>query len=422
MQSGLPSNIVRALLQDSRGFIWVGTNQGVVRFDGYDFMSINISDTLHSPVVNVGELFEDRAGNIWVGGQEEGLLMYNPVNEKLFRYFHSKENPLTLSDNNVFAIIETDGSFLWIGTQNGLNRLDRNTGYVKRFFHDPSEINSLCGNLVTSIQKGSNNTLWLGTNNGLCSLDLENLLFTKWVDENPKDDSDRDHFIRAMHLDSTETLWIGSQTGLYSFDIESRHFVAKITPPQYANESPDAIVSLVSTPNATLIVGTQGGKLWEYNFWGEEWRSIEFKSSSPSLTNTSESIRALMIDDAGLLWFGLWRQGIYKQIPHKNFRSHQYLPGKPNYSLSHPEVVEVHHSSIYENRIWIGTNGGGINVLDIKTGQIISDVHQHRDQILASNSIILSIEEDSDGVLWVGTPDGLKYIELSIKPYQVINS
>ena len=178
VQDGLPSNRVRALLQDSQGFIWIGTDQGLVRYDGYDFVPFSLGNS-ESPIFNVGELFEDKSGNIWVGSVE-GLVMFNTVTMREVQYFSDSTNSETLTHDNVFAIAQLDSTSLWVGTESGLNRIELNSGVVHRYRNDSSDSLSLCGDLVTSLVFDDQQTLWVGTRYGLCSYDKTTDSFTYW--------------------------------------------------------------------------------------------------------------------------------------------------------------------------------------------------------------------------------------------------
>ena len=222
VQDGLPSNRTRALLQDRQGFIWVGTEQGLVRYDGYNFEPIVLSgsDSSRSPVFNVGELFEDNSGSIWVGSVE-GLIKLDPVSMQTRLFLSDSTNTWPLSHNNVFAIAQLDSSAVWIGTQAGLNRIEGESGLVTRFSHNPADSLSLCGSLVTSLVFDTENTLWVGTNEGLCSYDRRSSSFKYWPNLSSQNQTGSTDFIRSMYIDPENRLWIGTRNRLYAFNLST---------------------------------------------------------------------------------------------------------------------------------------------------------------------------------------------------------
>jgi len=126
VENGLSENFVRCIFQDSKGYLWIGTDDGLNKFDGYSF--------------------------------------------KIFRY--EPGNPNSLSDYAINAIVEDKNGILWIATREGLNRFDPQTETFKIFRHNPDDKNSLCNNFIFSLYADSRNNLWIGTRSGLNLLDL----------------------------------------------------------------------------------------------------------------------------------------------------------------------------------------------------------------------------------------------------------
>src|SRR5882757_2753346 len=145
---GLSINNATCILQDRKGFIWIGTRDGLNRYDGYTF-TVFRSDPgdAHSISGNfIWSLHEDREGNIWAGTIEGGLDKYQPATGKFIRYTHDPHNPSGISNNTVQSILEDSHGDLWIGTADGLDRLDRKKNIFTHYLHDPAHPASLTDN------------------------------------------------------------------------------------------------------------------------------------------------------------------------------------------------------------------------------------------------------------------------------------
>ncbi|MBX2818609.1 MAG: hypothetical protein KTR29_02970 [Rhodothermaceae bacterium] len=414
VQDGLPSNRARALLQDSQGFIWVGTDQGLVRYDGYDFVPffLGVSDSLKSSIVNVGELFEDVLGNIWVGGFE-GLVMLDPVTMEETQYYSDSTDIETLSYDNVFAIAQLDSTSLWVGTEKGLNRIELSSTAVQRYRHNSTDSLSLCGDLVTSLVFDDQQTLWVGTRDGLCSYDYSSDSFTYWPNLSQIGDNASKDFIRSLYLDEKNILWMGTHDGLYTFSVDRKRYKKVEFPFSTGEDDIKQVTTVASASEETILIGVRSGEVWSYNKESEVWEEIQFYNSLLHPNDELESIYDLHIDQSGLLWVSLWGQGLYKQIPYKAFSSYGQSPDATGYTLSHPEVLSVRASDRFKNLVWIGTNGGGLNVLDDITGRIISLGNDASTNSSIGSGEIWAIEESNSGILWVVTEIGIEYAELN---------
>ncbi|MFK7907486.1 MAG: two-component regulator propeller domain-containing protein, partial [Chitinophagales bacterium] len=168
---GLSSNMTRAIIQDKEGFIWMGTSNGLNRFDGKNFRIFrhdwdnpnSISDS------HINCLLEDSKGFFWIGTMRGGLCRYRE--DGTFDVFrHHPDIPNSISDNQVHCIYEGRKGELWIGTQNGLNKFDYEKEHFESYIHNPADSNSLSQQPVLSILEDRNERLWVGTWAGGMSL------------------------------------------------------------------------------------------------------------------------------------------------------------------------------------------------------------------------------------------------------------
>lgn len=175
---GLSQSSIHTILQDRHGFMWFGTLNGLLRYDGYDFVTYehdpedptSLSDNM------IEALYEDHMGLLWVGTSGGGLNQFERETGTFKRYEHFPEDLNSISSNNIRVIFEDSQGFLWIGTNGGgLNQFDRATDRFTRYQNDPTASDSLSNNTVTSIQEDETGQLWIGTSGGgLDRLDPQN--------------------------------------------------------------------------------------------------------------------------------------------------------------------------------------------------------------------------------------------------------
>ena len=167
IKDGMSQGAALALLQDRRGFIWIGTEDGLDRYDGYKFKIYRPSDDIHSLTDNTTYvLFQDSQGAIWVG-TKNGLNRYDCELDRFTRFFSDPNNPESLSHNTIRAVRESRDGTLWIGTDGGLNAFDRKTGKFTRYARKAAVRGNTAQGEIYSIVEDSAGVLWLATNGGL---------------------------------------------------------------------------------------------------------------------------------------------------------------------------------------------------------------------------------------------------------------
>ncbi len=364
LKEGLPHNSILAIVQTRDGYIWLGTGNGLVRFDGVRFIVFNKRNTEQIKMNVIETLYEDRIGNLWIG-TSSGLVC---LRDGKFTIYTIEEG---LSHDYVKSIYEDRVGNLWIGTKGGgLNRLKdgKFTAYTTE--------EGLSNNNVKSIYLDREGTLCIGTEGGGLML-LRDEKFTIFTTK----DGLSNNYISSLYEDQKGNLWIGTLNGLNKF--RDSEFTAFTTKEGMCNNEVNVIYE---DREGNLWIGTDGGL--------NRFKDGEFASLTMKEDLSHNIVCSIYEDREGNLWVGTLDGGLVC------LRDGKLSTYSTKEGLSHNFIY-----SVYEDRvgnIWIGTSNGGLNCL--KDGKFTT--YTSRDGI-STNSNILTILEDRERALWIGTDCGL---------------
>ncbi|UCH98028.1 MAG: histidine kinase, partial [Candidatus Aminicenantes bacterium] len=224
LEQGLSQSSVYCILQGSNGFLWFATEEGLNRYDGYNFKVYKRDPGNPNSLADdwIWTMIEHPDGVLWLGTNGGGLNKFDLEKETFINYQTIPGNPRSLSNNIVYAICVDPNSMLWVGTANGLNRFDPIGETFKRYRADPNTPGSLNQNEVRTIYTDRVGTLWVGTSGGgLNKFEPKNETFTCYTSEPFNEKSLSHNFVRCIYEDRFGTLWIGTEGGgLNQFDRE----------------------------------------------------------------------------------------------------------------------------------------------------------------------------------------------------------
>lgn len=439
IEQGLSQANVYAIMQDKTGFIWLGTTDGLNKFDGYDFTLYkhdpqNQNSLSNSRITSICESSDTDADVIWIG-TIDGLNRFEPIYNKFTRFFHDPENSNSLSDNIINAIFEDPLGNIWVGTTGGLSLLiqsDSSSVEFINFTFDPEDSSSLSNNMVYSIYADPDTTesiLWIGTADGLNKLILPadygnteikvNKLkhnpakFFRYLNEPGNLQSISSNDVRAIYVNPDENVvWIGTYGGGLNKLIKDKdqfiHY--KYNPRNNNSLSDNSIVSIHQDISGNIWIGTFGGGLNLFDPDLETFTHFKRERFNPR-SLSSNVIYKIFEDRTGALWFGTSGGGVCKFDRKKEkFRHYTEEPENPN-SLSNHYVKAFYQDD--EGIIWIGT-GDGLNSYDPQSAGKVPYFKQYRNKPGNPNSllhsIIFSIYNDprpNGGKLLIGTLQGL---------------
>lgn len=405
--NGLSQNTVLSILQDSRGFLWFGTYDGLNRYDGYSFKIYKMEKG--NPKSIQGQTFrsivEDKNGNLWIASVGGGLNRYNRLTDDFTNFQPQNNNPNSIISNRVRTLFIDKKGRLWIGTEIGLCRYDFN----KNIFIDYRNIlnNNAYPNseYIVSICEDLSGILWLGTQNGLIKFNPETNQHKYYFNQTNNEYSLSGNFVGKVYVDRSNTLWVGTGDCLHKYDRENDRFIRYINP--YTINSKDKTI--------TDIIEDRYGDIWITTLLNG-LQKFDRKTSTFTVYNHDESnpesigsniLFSLYEDKTGILWIGTEGAGVNKlNRMRSNFVIYKNIPFNKE-SLSNNKVY-----SIIEDKsgvIWIGTFGGGLNKFnpDSKDKKFIRYNYNPYNKNSLVDDRIRTMCEDNEGNIWIGTEYGL---------------
>ncbi|BDX05444.1 ligand-binding sensor domain-containing protein [Planctobacterium marinum] len=536
---GLPAASVYSLMTDQKGFLWLGTPKGLVRYDGarfntfsaesssdftiastdssnafidsegrfwlgswgkgialYDrnmqalamFKSNDSSNTIGSDKIQT--IFEDSQGRIWIGSYSGGLALYNEEKQNFRSFKHQSDNPQSISHDRVWSITEDAEGYIWAGTSDGLNKLiDLEKGDFQRFFHDPEQADSLNNSLIRKLYTDRRGRMWVGTEIGFGEFNTETSQFTSFEPA----DKPIHAGITALQEDANGDIWVGAQKGLYLFSAKEQRFLPLTSLGNFAILSQDDLRAIRFDNNGVLWVATRYGGLAKIQFKPSLFRATTQYINRQGVASNLPRVLSLYIDSTQRTWVGA-QDGLYLQNSKggtptpfqpanmqditgvwditenrdgrlwlatedglfniaKNRKEIERYHGLPNLNspgvsqvyfdnegamwlaLKLEGVVKIHNGNIIhfrhnpddptslsydaatkifqdrQERIWIGTNGGGLNQYVPFKERFIRYENRGQNDSELSNNNINDIYQTRDNQIWIATEAGLNRLD-----------
>lgn len=395
-RDGLAHDWVTKMAQDSQGFLWIGTSDGLSRFDGYQFVNYR-HDPLNPATLSnnfIVCILEDQAGDLWIG-TKIGLNRFDRLTQKFERFVPDPTRPESLSHDFVTDVAEDLKGRLWVATTGGLNRLDRETGEFTQFPQSPDEPDTLAGPGVMRLHRSRNGDLWVSVGRWLHRLDRQTDRFERF--SLTEDVGPRVH-VHILAEDETGTLWAGTRQGdLVSFDPQTR------THTHYPlSESGILFVGYVfPRPDGTLWLGTRSHGILAFDPASRSWTAYRHHPDEPGSLSANR-IMSVYEDRGGVLWIAT-TAGLDKLDPSKmRFQHYRRRPGDPT-GLSGNRVSSILEDS--RGDLWVGTFEG-LNHVGAE-GRVTVYRHDPADPTSLGNDHVSALFEDHAGMIWLGTDRGI---------------
>lgn len=450
VDDGLSHNTITDILQTPDGYLWIATEDGLNRYNGYEFEVFRHDPSDSSSIGDnyVHDLFLDSDGSLWILTQKVGLIHY-VGDDRFVNYYHNPADSTSLRYNSVTFVYEDSKKQFWVGFYypyggQGMDRFDRETGQFFHYCHSENDSTSLSHNRVSDIFEDSNGDLYVATGKGLDLWDPNSGTFS--CVEAPESLHNKAGALKMME-DRSNRIWVGSHAGLFLFDritetfqsfviqdldlpnhsvlplLEDsngycwfrvgKHGLLKIdsnlNPTLYKTAFGNtalpvftygAVLQLIEDRSGGIWAAIQGGGLNQYNPETDSFVSHRHDKSRPH--SLSENIVVRLLEDReGHMWIGTLGSGLAKLDRRKNLFTH-LLPG----STPDSELENLGINSFIEygdDNFLIGTSDGGLNILKNQTGTInyyIPESGPLKD-ILPTN--LSCLYNDKKNKIWVGT-------------------
>lgn len=392
VEQGLVHPQVRSIVKDKHGFIWIGTSNGLQRYDGYTLKTYQnkVGDTASLGGNLIRALLVDSKGDIWIGSRGGGLSKMS--NGILAPWQLDSDKGRELAAKDIEALVEDHNGNIWIGTRNsGLWKLSNNT--LTQYTHNPKDPSSLSSNAIYSLLVDTKNQIWAGTFGGGLNRLHQDGHFTHYRHNPSNAHSLSGDQIISLYQSKDETIWVGTwQHGLNKIiDDKIIRYNKEIGHPQIS------ILSIAQDKYGHIWLGTWGDGLIRV----AENDDINFFTSSAFNDNSlcNNYIESVFTDDTGTVWIGTGMGGISK-IVQGDFTV--YRAFSPGIGLQNEYISDVMRSR--DSTLWMATYGGGLYKYKDKK-------YEHFQSNHPEGNSVWSIEEDKNGDIWAATEAGLLLLD-----------
>ncbi len=394
VDNGLSHNYIDCIYQDKYGWIWLGTGMGIERFDGYKFKEYGIfeNDSLLTGGMLIRSFFEDSDNTLFVCIEEYGLAFYNREQDSFERF--TLNDKIILSGFSVKSITQDRKENYWAATKKGVFSFNVSKGLIHSYHNEINNTNSISSDYVRKVLIGSDSKVWIATQKGLNILDPSTNKISRFGNDNKFLQDD----ILEIYEDNQQRIWAGTTSHAIVI-LDKNGNVLKNFIPEVNNERSYKISVIMQDSGNKFWIGTRGG-IFNY----DEITGRINKYESNLLEDNSlihNSILDIREDRKGDLWIGT-RGGLSYMVREKQaFVHYGAIPDNNKY---------LNNSEIYcfwiddNNNIWIGTEAGGVNILDRKSNKFryISE-NQHGG---LNSNCIKAISPDGLGNILIGTYQG----------------
>ncbi len=455
--NGNTPNSTSSFVQDKNGFVWFGTLNGLIRYDGSNFKIYRSDGSPNSLSNNIIRALKiDKSGNIWVGTQGGGLNKYNPKKDNFTVYKHNSKLDNSLSNNNIWTLLLDNNNNLWIGTLGGgLDKFNIKTKKFTHYKYSKSNLNSLTNNDIRSLHQDKDGNIWIGTqSNGLNVLNPTTNKFKHYQLDIFNKNSLPCNSIYSIFQDSDGLMWIGTNgAGLQMLDVKTGKFSAF----HKNSELNETIFAITRKKNGNLAIATEHGlyvivkreknKVIDINventpqlrnnrlrgvladaddnLWiGTESGVCKLVEKEAFVLFTHEqgnnesfagkTVRSVYEDKDGILWIGTLGQGLISyNFEKKEFTNLKYSILDDNYLA--PEITAISEDS--DGNFWVASWGKGLFLFDKQTLKVIKNYKTSEKTNSISDNRVQAIYEERNGILWVSTENGLNQLDIETQKW-----
>lgn len=416
-EQGLIPGNVNDIIQDSVGFIWMATENGLSRYDGYNFIyhKHEVNDAKSLSYNHVFSLLEDKNGIIWVGTLGGGLNKFNTKTGKFKRYTHDEKNPKSISYDIIFKVYRDSKKRIWVSTLGGgLNLFDPIKETFTHYTYSKSDSGSISSNMVSAIYEDKNKNLWIGTFDGGMNLfDEAKQKFIRYQN-NPRDKYSLSHNqVMEFLEDSSGRFWVATfGGGLNLFDRKTRKFSSIKSDNNFPVKPDNLSIRKFFEDEDAFWVGTYSG-LFKFDKKTFSKTAIYSNPNDVSTINDNKT-RSIFKDRTGVLWFGTIA-GVNKYDSMK--KKFQVINFSQNYKAFLDNQFSVPKKFITDKILWAGPGESTITKSNLRGIKFFGDVDTKNGFHTKRSS---NVYIDEKNYIWVGSYNGLHFYNVKKNEFNIV--
>ncbi len=398
VDNGLSNNLIQCLFRDSKGYLWVGTQVGLNKFDGFKVKNYETIEGQNNSLSNnyIYWIFEDKHKNLWIG-TDFGLNLFDRKTETFKRFLHDSKSGKSISSNSIKSIVEDQKGNIWVNTENGLNCWDANNQIFNQFF-PPGEANKI-GRYPEKISIDSNGDIWGAKGKTLWKFSTKSQHFTSYTDTLMLSAATQNTYVL---VDSNGIVWIGiNQKGLISFNEKTKKFIKYGTKADGKGIYSPHIPTMAFDGKHNLLIGGYLGGISRLNLKSSTF-DYYFNDKNGENNIIGQSLTSIYLDSENILYVGS-ALGVSFSNPKKNRYQTFRKNIKESNSLLNNNVARFFEDS--HGYIWINTEGG-VCIFDPHKKTFKNYPISPRNLSVIMNKGASSFAEDKNSDIWLGTWEG----------------
>ncbi len=392
MKEGLSHGSVKCLIQDSQGFLWVGTLSGLNKFDGYQFTTYRENPSDANSLTNhwIKCLWEDRQQRLWIG-TIKGLELFDLTTEKFYDPLPDSLNPI--KEVHVQKIRERRDGKVWVCTYQGVYLANPQTLAMKKFLHFPEEVT---GNIFLDIAEAKDGSVWAASKNGLVHMNAHTGRTTRYWHDPEDPNSLGNNNVLTVYVDSHDRVWAMTVHSLDLFNPEDESFT------HFLPEHLQSIQPLNQSYDALDLLEHPDGKFWVASDNGLFTFNPETGKFDLLMDQEIGSIRSILQDRQGSIWVAGSGTGLCQIAPQsKKFNRYRQFGQPERFNHGRVYIEDANHY------IWF-TLGNSLFRFDPSTKRYYEYQHDSDNPLSYSGTNILSIMPDQAGGVWLASDSQLE--------------
>jgi signal transduction histidine kinase/ligand-binding sensor domain-containing protein/DNA-binding response OmpR family regulator len=401
--NSLSQNAVVCIHQDNMGFLWIGTFNGLNKYDGYEFKIYKPTEnpTSSAGINRITSIREDKHGKLWVQTYDGRMYRFDPATERFLSFPPERNDSAIISFTSFYE--SDDGMICLTSDKSGVFFISENENgeevRIDHIYNRSDQEKDLTSNYATFVMRDENNDYWIGTDNGINKINGEDLYkeykkIDRFFYSEDLGNSEKIQFINCSLFN--KKLWFGTKrNGLICYDPVQHVF------PQYYDNGElrnlkNAEITTLKTDANNLWIGTATGKIIRNSL-----DDNEFRIYSLDIRKSGKNIKTIYSDFFNQVWILTEKFGITRLNPGTGNSTHYILTPSALQNLTDDERIVIYEDS--KNQLWLGGQNMGIQLYDRQTDKFIAYANNPQDPSSLQSSVVECITEDREGNLWIGT-------------------